>query len=1493
MPEWELNCGKKETSINRGYSVNDFYLSSVGYMRLKRIVIFYLVSGLIIILCHTSGLAPAFPSLTYSKDIFTSSANRPEDRFPSDRGKKPKAVNDFTSTSEGTPVTINVLLNDEEGGKGDDDDDDADNEIDIATVDLNPSTQPIDQSFGADAGLYVVNSIGEVTYTPGQDYSGTAILQYTVKSRGEETSNPATITILVAEKGNAKPVITGQTPSPLTTPEEQAITIQLENLTVSDDNNAYPTGFTLHAGPGDNYSVANNTVTPAANFSGVLSIPVTVSDGTTTSDPFSLQLAVSNVNDAPVITAQTPNPVTTEEDQSLTIGFGHLQVSDPDNIYPTNFMMTVSGGTDYTVSGTTVIPASNFWGSLSVPVTVNDGTVTSDPFILQITVNPVNDVPVITGQSTVTTNENQGIQLDLSMLTVVDPDNTSGFTLSVLPGDNYTPSGTTVTPVSGFNGTLAVGVQVSDGTNSSDVFSLQITVNPVNDVPVINGQSPLTVTEDNALTIQLADLFVTDSDNQYPTGFSLAISAGTFYAVSGNTITPVQNFTGTLSVSVQVSDGISLSLPFSLQIEVTPVNDAPVITSQQALDTNEDQPITIDASHLIVADPDNSYPSGFTLLAFSGDNYALSGTTVTPTTDFQGTLSVPVQVYDGSLNSNVFELQVIVNATNDVPVITGQIPVGTQEDTPVTIRLADLTVLDPDNSYPNGFTLSVSPGTSYSVSGSTITPAQDFTGTLNISVTVNDGLNTSLPFVFQIQVGDANDPPVITGQIPLATNEEQPITVQLSNLLVSDPDNPYPVGFSILLSAGENFTVLNNVITPSLNFAGVIAIPVRVNDGVNNSATFELKVTVNQVNDAPGFDAIANQSVAENATPADVIISNISKGPGEDSQQLTFVATSGNTAVIPDPAITYNGTGSSATLRYRPVANASGVVTITVVAIDNGSAGSPHQNTYSASFQVQIAEINSAPTLDAISNVLVAEDAGLQTVALNGITAGAGESQPLSIEVSSDKPELFEVLQVVYASPQSTGSLQIQSKANVFGSAKITVKVMDNGSSISPSINLILRTFTFVVNPVNDAPVFVSIPVGVAAVSERYEYILAITDLENNALPFSVSVKPAWLTLAGMGNGKARLSGVPPGSALGPSLVKITVNDGDLVVEQSFTLIVNTRPVVKKFSIQTNEDTEFTFQNGFQQSYSDADNHPMVSVLITQLPSFGTLMLGSEEVNVNDTIAATAVATLKYQPVLNYWGADAFYWNGFDGYHHSLSQASVDVTVRPVNDPPSITLETDTLRYEVNGEPAFVTTLFAIEDPDDDSLMRADIAFRVPNFLPEYDQLIFHNSPAVKGFYDYTTGKLSLTGKATLSEYAQAIRSIQYTHLNTLDPELKIKDIFITLNDGEASSAEADRLIMLQYTFIELEIPSGFTPNGDLANDKWIISRPGGIEKLKDAEIKIFNKRGIQVFRTNGFDQPWDGTLNGEVLPADSYFYMIDLNLRSKKTYRGIVILLR
>lgn len=1334
-------------------------------------------------------------------------------------------------------------------------------------------------------------TVSGTTVTPDADFSGTLSVPVMVND-GENNSNTFNVQIAVTPANDA-PVITGQQPDPLTTGEEQPLTIQTSHLVVTDPDNIYPNGFSLIVTAGTNYTVSGTTVTPVADFTGTLTVPVTVNDGQATSNTFSLSILVSGTNDPPQITGQSPLSV--DEDNSLTIIFSNLQVSDTDNNYPDGFTITLGAGANYTISGTTITPASNYSGTLSVPVTVNDGFSSSAPFTLQVSVNAVNDVPVITAQVQLTTPENQPLQLDLSHFTVSDPDNTypAGFTLSVSPGQDYTVSGTTITPAPGFSGTLSVGVSVSDGMASSAVFSAQVTVSPVNDPPVITGQNAMSVNEDNQFTLLLSNLTVSDTDNTYPAGFTLTVLPGTGYSVSGNTVTPAQNFTGTLSVSVVVNDGTSDSAPFPVQVSVMPVNDAPQITGQQPLSMMEDQSLLLELQHLVVTDPDNAWPAGFALLVSPGANYSLSGATVTPLPNFQGTLTVPVQVSDGALNSNVFQLQIAVTPVNDTPVITGQLPLSTQEDVPVTIQLSHLVVMDNDSPYPSGFTLSVSPGDHYTVSGTTVTPATDYTGTLNVGVTVSDGSTSSPSFVFQIQVGDTNDPPVITGQAAISINEEQAFTLGLEHLTVTDPDNPYPSGFSLLVASGANFTVSGTTITPALNFAGQLVVPVRVNDGVNNSPTFNLQVQVNQVNDPPGFSAIAGQRIPENTVSATVAITGISKGPGENDQQLTFIATSGNTSVIPDPVISYSPASTTATLVYKPVANTSGMVTITVIAIDNGSNVAPNQNSYSASFQVEIVEINSAPTLDAIINYTITEDAALQSISLHGITAGAGESQPLTIGVSTDKPELFEVLEILYTSPGQAGTLQVKPKPNAFGTASITVKVTDNGSSVAPSVNTISRTFTFTIQPVNDPPVFTSTPVTAAAVNELYEYIAEISDVESNALPFSAPVKPAWASLNGQGNGKAKLSGIPPSSAAGTAPVKIVVTDGGANVEQQYSLIVNNRPVTAALEISLQEDQVYTFQSQITSVYTDADNHPLSALLVTQKPGFGRLLVADRELKAGDTIATASLGSLVYEPGLNYAGLDAFYWKAGDGYHFSTAAAPVNINVLPVNDGPSVTLETDSLHYEVNGEPAVITPLFDADDPDDDSLARAEIGFRTQNYRPDLDMLLFDNTANIKGFYDFQAGKLSLTGLAPIEEYERAIRSIRYNHLNTLDPTLELKTVYFTLHDGKVWGETRERTIRMQYTFIELEIPSGFTPNGDNANDTWVITRPGGLEQLTKAVIKVYNRRGMQVFFAEGFNHTWDGTLNGQMLPADTYFYTIDLNLRSKKTYKGIVTILR
>jgi gliding motility-associated-like protein len=313
--------------------------------------------------------------------------------------------------------------------------------------------------------------------------------------------------------------------------------------------------------------------------------------------------------------------------------------------------------------------------------------------------------------------------------------------------------------------------------------------------PKITGQNPVSTNEEQAVTIQLSDLTVRDQDDWfYPWGFSLRIYEGANYTFANNTVTPNVNFSGTLSVPVTVNDGESDSEKYDLQITVQGINDPPLITAQNgALVTEHNTAITIDLSHLLVTDPDDSYPSGFTLTLLSSNNntYSVSGNQVIPSAGFSGMLSVSLQVNDGEANSNVFALSIEVKPGNKPPVITGQVPLAINEDEPLLLQLSNLTVSDPDNSYPSGFRLTVLPGNTYSASGNEVTPVKDFTGNLPVTVTVNDGTSESNAFVLQILVRPVNDAPVII------RIETEAIRYQIGNgavLLtkefeVNDPDN--------------------------------------------------------------------------------------------------------------------------------------------------------------------------------------------------------------------------------------------------------------------------------------------------------------------------------------------------------------------------------------------------------------------------------------------------------------------------------------------------------------------------------------------------------------------------------------------------------------------------------------------------------------------------------------------------------------------------------
>jgi hypothetical protein len=110
---------------------------------------------------------------------------------------------------------------------------------------------------------------------------------------------------------------------------------------------------------------------------------------------------------------------------------------------------------------------------------------------------------------------------------------------------------------------------------------------------------------------------------------------------------------------------------------------------------------------------------------------------------------------------------------------------------------------------------------------------------------------------------------------------------------------------------------------------------------------------------------------------------------------------------------------------------------------------------------------NNPPTLNAITNRTILEDAGIQTVGLSGISSGStNETQTLTVVATSSNPGLIPNPTITYTSPAATGVLNFSSVSNAFGTATITVTVND-GQSLS---NTFSRTFSVTVNPVNDGP---------------------------------------------------------------------------------------------------------------------------------------------------------------------------------------------------------------------------------------------------------------------------------------------------------------------------------------------------------------------------------------------------------------------------------------
>ncbi len=214
-------------------------------------------------------------------------------------------------------------------------------------------------------------------------------------------------------------------------------------------------------------------------------------------------------NTDPVI--QQCNVTTLNEDQQYEFTLNDFQYSDEDSIPNTNLVLIIDSGTNYSVSGNSITPNSNYSGLIQVAFRLDDGFSSSTVFNADINVLPVDDPPEVKNKiDNVTVNEDAANTLiDLSD-TFTDVDNTDSEITKAITGN--TPSGKIVASISNDILTLdyqdnqsgIVAITLTGTSNGLTVdTSFTVTINAVNDVAVATDQT-VSADEDTDKKITLA-----------------------------------------------------------------------------------------------------------------------------------------------------------------------------------------------------------------------------------------------------------------------------------------------------------------------------------------------------------------------------------------------------------------------------------------------------------------------------------------------------------------------------------------------------------------------------------------------------------------------------------------------------------------------------------------------------------------------------------------------------------------------------------------------------------------------------------------------------------------------------------------------------------------------------------------------------------------------------------------------------------------------------
>ncbi len=1138
----------------------------------------------------------------------------------------PVAKDDTAITDEDTPVTIDVLPND--------------NDIDGDKLSIQSASVP-----EAQGKVEIVD--GKLVFTPAENFNGQAEITYTVtdgqltdEAKVTVTVNPVndapTIKVDAVESITEDAVNTDTVVATLTvrdtdTPEDQ-LTVSLEN-----NSNGY---FVL---------VGNEVKLTQAGVDAVnndelnlkdLTISASVSDGVNPTANDSDSLIVNRVNDAPTVENAIADQELSEDFATYTIDLNDA-FKDSDSVL--NF--SVSGNSNVLVSIengiATISPTADWNGSETLTFTATDPSGESVSQTVDFTVAPVVDIKA---------DSTNVVEDTPTIINVLGNDTFEGKDKVVsLDADNGPKNGSvivnndgtvTYTPDDNYVGADSFTYIVTSG-GVSESTTVNVDVTPVNDAPVAKDDIA-TTQEDTAVTI---DVLPNDTDIDGDTlridSASVPSDQGTVEIVDGKLVfTPAENFNGDAEITYTVTDG-ELTDEAKVTVTVNPVNDVPTIKVDAVESITEDAVSTDTVvATLTVRDTDTpedqltvsleNNSNGYFVLVGNEVKLTQAGVDAVNNDELNlKDLTISASVSDGVNPTANDSDSLIVNRVNDAPTVENAIAdqVLAEDFDVYTIDLNEV-FKDSDSSLE--FSVSGNDNIQISiVSGvATITPTADWNGKETITFTAKDpsGENVSQTVNFTVaSVADiVADKATVVEDTPTIINVLSNDTFESTDKLVSlDADNG-PKNGTVIVNNDGTVTY-----TPDDNYVGEDTFTYIVTSGgVSESTTVSVDVT--PVNDAPV--AKGDTAITDEDTP--VTIDVLPNDTDIDGDKLSI-----QSASVPEAQGKVEIVDGK--LVFTPAENFNGDAEITYTVTDGAL-------TDQAKVTVTVNPVDDAPTIKVDAVESITEDAVSTYTVVATLTVrdtDTSEDQ-LTVSLENNSNGYFVLV--------GNEVKLTQAGVDAVNNDELNLKDLAISASVSDGVNPTASdSDSLIVNRVNDAPT-VENAIADQVLSEDFDaYTIDLNEVfkdSDSSLEFSVSGNSN--VLVSIENGIATISPTadwngseiltfkatdPSGESISQTVNFTVAPVADIVADKA-TVVEDTPTIIKVLGNDT-------FEGGDQVVSLDTNNGPA-----------------------NGTVSVNPDGSVTYTPNDNYHGTDSFTYIVTSGGVSESTTVNVDVT--PVNDAP-------------------------------------------------------------------------------------------------------------------------------------------------------------------------------------------------------------------------------